>query len=125
MKAKVEKLAAVAAAATKAAKGSEKVEKPLDAKAEKAVAKVAKEEQKKEKVAKAKTPFGHWRDSARGRLDEAMAEGGTLDEIAEKCGVTIGRVRSHIGDLRAQERGEWGPKVVVTTVDGKVSVKLA
>lgn len=98
-----------------------------DAKEKTKAVKAAVAKVEKAKVAKkvhAKSKFGHWVDSVRGRLDELLSVGGTVQEIAEKAGVTVARVHQHIGDLRAQERGVWGPKVQVVSADGKVKVNL-
>lgn len=84
--------------------------------------KVTPVEQKK--APKPKSRFGHWADSVRGRLDELLEEGGTITEIAEKAEVSVQRVRQHLRDLRAQERGKWGPKVTVHNADGVYQVTL-
>lgn len=125
------KVKAMAKAATQvAAKTTKGAAAPVEHVVEqvlKAEEKAATKAEKKAKKAHAKSPFGHWADSVRGRLDELLGRDGgiTLQEAAEKAGVPITRVRQHIGDLRAQERGVWGPKVQVTEHDGKVFVKLA
>lgn len=76
----------------------------------------------------AKTLFGHWQDSVRGTLDTLLAvapdNGLTVAQLAEKANVSEARVRVHLGDLRQQHDGHWGPNVTVCNVGGKYSAML-
>ena len=54
----------------------------------------------KKKEKKPRSRYGHVLNSQAAMIDDMVFEGAKLEEIAEACGVKVGRVRGHINHLR-------------------------